>query len=175
MRLVNRVAAALLGVALVGLGLLSIVEAALVAVGASPWLVPLDQWHSSLSARTLADNSVLGVSIIVGVVGLTILILELRPCPPRRLVTGDPAGPWWVARRSLERRAAAAAGEVMGVHNASARARGRERHWRLRLRAEARPEQRGEVIDAVRRELDRLAVPSDIPVKVALRRPRRVA
>lgn len=175
MRIVNRFAAGLLGVVLFALGLLAIVEAALVAVGGRPWLVPLDRWHAPLASRTLADNRVLGVSIIVGVVGLAILISQLRPWPPRRLVTGDVEGAWWVARRSLESRAAAAAGEVMGVHNVRARARGRERDWRLRLRAEARPEQSEEVADAVRRELDRMAVPADVPVKLALRRPRRVA
>lgn len=174
MRVVNRIAAGLLGVVLFALGVLAIVEAALVAVGGRPWLVHVDRWHGALSSRTLADNRVLGVSIIVGVVGLIILISQLRPWPPRRLVTGDTEGAWWVARRSVESRAAAAAGEVLGVHNVRARARGRERSWRLRLRVEARPEQSGDVTDAVRRELDRLAVPADVPVKLALRRPRRV-
>ncbi len=174
MRLVNRIAASLLGLVLILLGLLAIVEAALVAMGASPWLVPLDDWHGSLSRLTLGDNRVLGVSIIVGVVGLTILLLQVRPWWPRRLITGDDRRAWWVSRRSLEQRAVTAATQVMGVHKARARARGRETQWRLHLSADARPEQRDEVADAVRRELDRLAVPADIPMKVALRRPRRV-
>jgi hypothetical protein len=108
-RLVNQISAGLLGVVLFLLGLLAIVEAALVAVGGTPWLVRLDQWHGPLSRRTLADNRVLGVSIIVGVVGLTILILQVRPWRPRRLITGDDREAWWVSRRSLEQRAAAAA------------------------------------------------------------------
>jgi hypothetical protein len=115
------------------------------------------------------------VSIVVGLIGLTILFLQLRPWRPRRLITGDERGAWWVSRRSLEQRAAAAAIEVVGVHNARADARGREQRWRLRLRAEANPEQREEVAHAVRRELDRLAAPPDVSVELALRRPRRVA
>jgi hypothetical protein len=43
------------------------------------------------------------------------------------------------------------------------------------MRAEAKPEQRDEVVSAVRRELDRLAAPKDIAVNVALRPPRRVS
>jgi hypothetical protein len=115
------------------------------------------------------------VSIVVGVIGLIILALQIRPWPPQRLVTGDVRGPWWVARRSVEQRAAAAAAGVSGVHNAHAEVRGNERRWRLRMRAEANPEQREEVNNAVRRELDRLAVPRDVAVNLALRRPRRVA
>jgi hypothetical protein len=52
--------------------------------------------------------------------------------------------------------------------------RGNERSWRLRLRAVANPEQRDEVVSAVRRELDRLAAPADLPINLALHRPRRV-
>jgi hypothetical protein len=174
-RVGNRIAAGLLGLVLFAAGLLAIAEAALVAVGSTPWLVPLDRWHARLSNTTLASNKVLGVSIVVGSVGLIILALQLRPWRPRRLVTGDAHAPWWVARRSVEQRTALAVSEIPGVHNARADVRGREKRWRLRLRADANPEQRDEVTSAVRHELDRLAVPRDIAVKYAFRLPRRVA
>jgi hypothetical protein len=175
MRLVNLLATSLLGLVLLAGGLLLAAEAALVWAGQSPWLVALDRWHARLSHTPLSNGWVLGASIVVGVIGLIILALQVRPWPPQRLVTGDVRGPWWVARRSVEQRAAAAAAGVSGVHNAHAEVRGNERRWRLRMRAEANPEQREEVTNAVRRELDRLAVPRDVAVNLALRRPRRVA
>jgi hypothetical protein len=172
---VNRVASSVLGVVLLVGGLLAAIEAAVLAAGRSPWLVPLDRWHATLSSMALSDSRVLGTSIVVGVIGLAVLALELRPWPPQRLLTGGVGDPWWVARRSVEQRAADAANGVTGVHHARADVRGKERRWRLRMRAEANPERRDEVIGAVRRELDRLAVPKDIAVKVALRPPRRVS
>jgi hypothetical protein len=172
---VNRVAAGVLGIVLLAGGLLAAFEAAVLAAGRSPWLVPLDRWHATLSSMAFSDSRMLGVSIVVGVIGLAVLATQLRPWPPQRLLTGDTGDPWWVARRSVEQRAAAAATEVTGVHHARADVRGNERRWRLRMRAEANPEQRDEVISAVRRELDRLAAPKDIAVNVALRPPRRVS
>lgn len=175
MRVVNRIAATLLGVVLLAAGLLIAVEAALLAAGRAPWLLPLDRWHATLSERSISDTRVLGVSIVVGVIGVAVLIAQLRPWPPQRLITGDARGSWWVARGSVELRTAAAAATVTGVHHARAEVRGNERRWRLRMRAEANPEQRDEVMTAVRHELDRLAAPPDIAVNVDLRRPRRVA
>jgi hypothetical protein len=172
---VNRVASSVLGIVLLVGGLLAAIEAAVLAAGRSPWLVPLDRWHATLSSMALSDSRVLGASIVVGVIGLAVLALELRPWPPQRLLTGDAGDPWWVARRSVEQRTAAAATGVTGVHHARADVRGNERRWWLRMRAEANPEYRDEVVGAVRRELDRLAVPQDIAVKVALRPPRRVS
>jgi hypothetical protein len=174
MRAVNRIAAGLLGMVLLAGGLLVAVEGALAAAGRSPWLLPLGRWHATLSSTTPADGPVLGMSLLIGVIGLAILAVQVPPWPPQRLLTGD-AGAWWVARRSVEQRAAAAAAGVTGVHHPHAQVRGSERRWRLRMRAEANPEQRDEVVSAVRRELDRLSVPQDVPVVVALRRPRRVA
>jgi hypothetical protein len=174
MRVVNLIAASLLGLVLLAGGLLLAAEAALVAAGQSPWLVPLDRWHARLSHTTLRGGWILGISIGVGVVGLIILALQVRPWAPQRLSTGDARGPWWVTRRSVEQRAAAAAAGVIGVHDAHADVRGNERSWHLRLRAVANPEQRDEVVSAVRRELDRLAAPADLSINLALRRPRRV-
>ena len=175
MRVVNRLAASLFGLVLLAGGLLLAAEAALVAADQSPWLVPLDRWHARLSNTALRGGWVLGISIGVGIVGLIILVPQLRRWRPRRLMTGDPRDPWWVARKSVEQRAAAAAADVTGVANTRADVRGTERRWRLRMRADARPEQRDEVTSAVRCELDRLAVPKDVAVKLALHRPRRVA
>jgi hypothetical protein len=174
MRVVNLIAASLLGLVLLAGGLLLAAETALVAAGQTPWLVPLDRWHARLSHTPLHSGWILGISIGVAVIGLIVLALQLRRWAPPRVLTGDARGAWWVTRRSVEQRAAAAAAAVRGVHDARADVRGSERRWRLRLRAVGHPEQRDEVARAVRRELDRLAVPKDLAVNLALRRPRRV-
>lgn len=175
MRAVNRVAAGLLGLALLAGGLLVALEVALVAAGRAS-VLPLDEWRHDLSATTLASRWVLAVSIGLAVLGAAVLAAELRPWPPYRLLTGDDGGTvWWVSRRSVERRVAAAANAVTGVDNARAAVRGRERRWRLRMSAEARPDDRDAIQRAVRNELERLSVPRDVAVAITLRRPRRVA
>ena len=175
MRAVNRVATTLLGLVLLAGGLLIATEAALLAVHRTPWWLPADRWHATLSRAAIGDSRVLGGSIVAGVIGLAVLAAQVRPWPPQRVLTGAEHGPWWVARRSVEQRAEVAAAGVIGVHRPRATVRGRERRWWLRMRAEANPEQRDELLGAVRRELDRLAAPADIRVNLDLRRPRRVA
>ncbi len=56
-----------------------------------------------------------------------------------------------------------------------AEVRGGARRWRLRLRAEAKPDQREPVEQAVRGELHRLDLPDEVPLELALRPPKRVA
>ena len=69
---VNRVASSVLGIVLLVGGLLAAIEAAVLAAGRSPWLVPLDRWHATLSSMALSDSRVLGASIVVGVIGYLI-------------------------------------------------------------------------------------------------------
>src|SRR5262245_40425693 len=140
MRVVNRVASASLGVVLVAGGLLVAVNVALIAAGHGPWLMPLDRWHARLTATTVGNRWVLAASIVVGVVGLAVLVAQLRPWRPYRLLAGDTRTVWWLARPSVERRLAAAADAVSGVADARATVRGRERRWRVRTWARAMPD-----------------------------------
>jgi hypothetical protein len=173
-RTANRIASGVLGLVLIALGILVVIEMARVALDRSPLVLPLDRWYRSLTSNRIDDGAFLAVAILVGLVGLTLLVLELRPWAPDRVRTGSsPDAPWWVSRRSVERRTATAADEVGGVSHARSAVRGATDRWRLRLRAEGWPDQHGAVMEAVRSELARLNAPPDTTVNVSLRAPRR--
>lgn len=177
MRAVNRVLSLLLGLVLLAGGLLVVVEAVLAAADQSSWLIPADSWYQFLTENTLGDTVVLIAALAVGLLGLILLVAELRPWPPARLPlhleTAD--GRWWVTRRAAERRLAAAAENVSGVGGARARLRTRRGRWRVGVRAQAREDSQQEVERAVEEILERLGSPPDSSVQVRLVRPRRVS
>jgi hypothetical protein len=177
MRVGNRVASGLLGLVLIAIGLTIAVDVWRVASGAAPLVLPLDEWYRSLTTTTLSDSTFVATAALVGLLGLVLLVLELRPWAPARVRAGAvPEAPWWVSRRSVERRTASAAGGVRGVERVHSEVRGPAERWRLTVRGVGLPERRDAVVQAVRAELDRLYAPGDLPVNVELRRPRgRVA
>jgi hypothetical protein len=176
MRAVNRVAAAVLGLVLLVVGLMAAAELALVATGASPWPRWLADWLSRWPTTTFSDGRILALAIIIAAVGLLILIAQARRWRPDRLPTGDARqGVWWLSRRAVERRTAARADALVGVHEAEAKVRGGARRWRLRVRAAALADQREPVEQALRGELHKLDLPDELPLDLALRPPKRVA
>ena len=177
MRVGNRIASALLGLALIAIGLVLTVDVWRIASDAAPLVLPLDEWYEFLTTTALSDSRFLVAAALVGLLGLALLILELRPWAPARVRAGAaPDAPWWVSRRSVERRTASAAGEIRGVERVHSQVRGPAKRWRVTVRGEGLPERRDSVAQAVRAELDRLYAPSDLPITVVLRRPRgRVA
>jgi hypothetical protein len=177
MRRVNRIASGVLGVLLIAAGLLVAVEMVLIAAGRQPAWLPLQRWYQTIGFATLGSRGVLITAILAGLVGLGILVAQLRRWKPDRVLAGSGSGaPWWVSRRSVQRRTAIAAGALAGIGNARADVRGRPQSWRLRLRADGGPDQRDAVQRAVRDELDRLNVSAATAVDVVLRKPnRRVA
>jgi uncharacterized protein YjeT (DUF2065 family) len=186
MRVVNRIAGAILALLLIALGLLAIVETVLWALDRPPWLFPLESWRDSVASTALGDRAVLAWGIGLLVAGLGVLILQMRRLAPARLrsaersggvVGGDArTGDWWLNRRTVERRAATAVNSLWGVHDVKARAQGRPGQWRLTVSADAASEiHESEVEQAVRDELARLSVPPDVPVTVELHHARRVA
>jgi len=177
MRRVNRIASGVLGVLLIAAGLLAVLEMVLILVGRSPWWLPLRRWYDTVGMTALSNRGVLVTAVVVGLVGLGILVAEVWPRRPDRVLAGGESGaPWWVSRRSVQRRTAIAAGLVPGVERAHVDVRGRPQAWRLRLRAQGEPGQREDVQRAVRGELDRLNVAAGTTVDVVLHKPnRRVA
>lgn len=174
MRAVNRVATALWGLALLAAGVLAVVEAVLAALGRPPWLIPADRWYATLAHTTYQDRAVLTVSVGVLLLGVVLLVAELRPWPPRRLAVRTPeAGEvWWVLRRPTERWLAVAAEQVTGVRHARVRLRGRDRGWRIRLTAYGQPDRRPELERVMRTELTRLAAPPRHRLRIRLRTPK---
>ena len=190
-QVVNRLAGIVVATLLVAVGLLVVAETVLFLADRPPWLLPLESWRDSLSSTELADRAVLATAIVMLVAGLGLLILQLRRFTPSRLRAAPPtgAGPtlsdgtdpkshadWWLQRRSVERRTAAAAQSVWGVHDARSHARDRHGWWGLTVSgaAQAGEESTAEVEAVVRRELDRLSVTGEVPVTVSLKHSRRV-
>lgn len=176
MRALNRLAGLLLGLALLAGGLLALVDGALAAAGRHPWPIRLDRWYPALTGTRLHDPMVRTVAIGAAVLGLLILILQIRRWTPKQLALrpGD-TGRWSVRRRSVERQLPTPVAELSGVNAVRARLRGRRARWRLTLRAEGRPESRDAIEHAVRDELDKLTAPDGARLRVTIRPPRRVA
>jgi hypothetical protein len=171
MRTTNRILSAVLGLVLIAVGLTVAIEMALIAAGRSPVVLPLDRWYQSLRSMSLDDSRFLSVAVGLGVIGLVLLVAELRPWPPSQVRANTAAGvPMSIARRSVQRRVETAAATA-GVSRARSEVRGKPDHWRLKLRAVGWPDRRDAVTQAVRAELDRLYAPSDVPIDVSLRRP----
>ncbi|MBC6457367.1 DUF6286 domain-containing protein [Actinomadura sp. HBU206391] len=177
MRAFNRIAALVLSLALIVGGLFIAVQAVLAAFHRAPWPLPLRSWHDDLVGTRLDDPVTTIVAAALGVIGLVLLIAELRPWRPSRLpvhpATADPSSAWWVVRGPAERRLAAATARIPGVNKARVRLRGRHR-WKVNVRAEARDESRRRIAEAIEDELDRLAAPAHVRVRLRLRKPRRV-
>jgi hypothetical protein len=81
---------------------------------------------------------------------------------------------WWLGRRGVERRVAAAANGVVGVHRARAEITRGLRRWRVRVRASADPAETATVRRVLRREMAGIGLPPQVPVEVNLHPSRRV-
>ncbi|MFC0531720.1 DUF6286 domain-containing protein [Phytohabitans kaempferiae] len=173
MAVVNRLASLLLGIVLLAAGLLLAIEAALLGLDRPSLWVPRDAWYARLTQTRFSDNSFLFVALVIGVVGLLVLLAQLRPRRPDRVPVGEADG-WYLNRRSVEQRLAEVANRVPAVHDAHVRVRGRGRQWRAVVKAAGDRASIPDVEQAVRGELDRLAAPDTVKVGVSLARVRRV-
>ncbi|MGY0234171.1 hypothetical protein [Longispora urticae] len=170
MRLFNRLASVLLALALLGAGIVLAVEGILVAAGRPSWIVPRRAWYETATTTRWADTPVLVVSVAAVVLGLAVLVIQLRRWAPDRLpVTADG---WHVQRRATERHLVEAANRVPAVTVTRARLR---RGWKLAVTATGRRDDRPAVHKAVREELAHLSAPSTDHVSIHMTRPRRVA
>ena len=167
MRLVNRVASLLLALVLLAGGLLVVAEVIVIALDRPSLVVDRAGWYGTLTTTRLGQPEIRAAAVGVAVLGLLILIGQLRRWTPDRLPTGLADG-WHLQRRSVERRLATAADTVPGVTTATARLRRRGTVWRAQIRAIGDASARPAVETAVRRELDRLAAPATEHVGVDL-------
>ncbi|MDP8958253.1 MAG: hypothetical protein M3N51_03425, partial [Actinomycetota bacterium] len=82
MTVVNRLLGLILGLALAWAGLLILIEAARAALGESPWLVDVRAWDQALGDLTWNDQVLLLVLAGMVLLGLILLIMELKPRRP---------------------------------------------------------------------------------------------
>lgn len=156
MRLINRVASLLLALALLAGGLLAAVEAVLVGFDRAPLLIDRQGWYERVTTTRFSDTGFLVVAIVVGLVGLLVLVLQLRRWRPTRLSVPAAKG-WHVQRRSAERLLAGVAGGASGISTARVRLRERRGDWHPFVTAVGDPAARPQVEAAVRDEVARLA------------------
>jgi hypothetical protein len=153
------------------------VAEAVLALAGRPPLLPLEDWYGQLTTTTYAAVAVRLVSVGLIVVGVLVLLAELRRWRPTGLDlrSGQDRGHWRMRRQSLENQVSDAVNTVTGVHEAHARARGGEHKWKLRVRAMANADQAEQIRVTARRAMDALAVPGEIPLIIDVRKSRRVA
>ncbi|GAA1680532.1 DUF6286 domain-containing protein [Fodinicola feengrottensis] len=113
MRLVNRMLALVIGIAMVAIAVLVTVEVVLANLGQARWLIPYQNVAALLAGRTWQSSSVRAVLVAVAVVGLVLLISQLWP-RQRRFVelSGaadgiDPVLPRSSLRKAIDAAAAA--------------------------------------------------------------------
>lgn len=182
MRIFNRLLTLLLALALIvaGLWALAISIANAFSIGWRPgWLHVFDQsLHQGLQTLftlQLGDRRLVAAEAVLVVVGLVLLLLELRPWPPLIVfLDEDETARWWLHRATFERvLRSLVVGETTAT-GARARLRGR-RTWRLRVDANASPQLRPEIEQLARSSLERWGRADDSTIQVRIRRARRVA
>ncbi|MET8094187.1 DUF6286 domain-containing protein [Micromonospora sp. NPDC005220] len=173
MRTANRVASLLLATALLIGGAVAAVQALLLTLHRP---TPLDTtgWLDALSGTRWRDPTVRTVAGGALLLGLAILVAQLRRWTPVRLPADERDG-WYLHRRCVERRLADAASAVPGVCRARVRVRRRGGQWRPRVRATGDLAARAEIEFAVRQELHRLTAPRPARIDVRLLPRRRPA
>jgi hypothetical protein len=82
MTVLNRLLGLALGLALVGGGLLAVMEAALAALDRSPWLVPHGQWGRAMGELAWDDRTFMVVAALTVLAGVLLLVLQVWPARP---------------------------------------------------------------------------------------------
>lgn len=171
MRLVNRVLSPLLAVALAVLAVLVGVEVVAAAVGAGPVWVDWPAASEAAGDRPWNDGVVRAVCGALAVVGLLLLLAELKPRRPSHLPVRStlPGVEARVTRHGLLVAARTAATGVDGVSRASARIRRRSIQVTASSRHADRDQARalsGPVQQAVTERVDRLELARRPTVRV---------
>ncbi|MEU8179547.1 Asp23/Gls24 family envelope stress response protein [Micromonospora sp. NPDC049044] len=154
----NRAASALLGLALLAGGILLAAQMLLTTLGRPTPLLLRPGWYGALTTTRWHDPGVRAAACTAVLLGLLVLVAQLRRWTPVRLRVDERDG-WHLHRRCVERRLTDAADTVPGVRGTRVRVRRHGDRWRPRLRATGDPAARAEVEFAVRQELRQLASP----------------
>ena len=136
--------------------------------------LPGRQWLSTFETTPWSANIVVGISVAVAVVGLVLVVVEVRPQRKRHAEFATDSGDWLLLRRSteghLQRRLAA----QVQTGAVKVRLSPRSTRWRLKVKARAASATRPVLRSAARDELGRLHAGSST-VDVSTSGPRRVS
>ena len=173
MRIVSRLIAVAVALALAVGGVLVAVEIVIAEIPRDPLVIPHDRWYQS--ARTNAWSSATARQISIGLVaaGLALLLLQLaRRRPTVLAMEAGPSGhPAALNRRGIERSLVRAVSRVDGVGSAKAKISGK----RTRVTASSSRRLPGDlearVTRAAEQRLAELRLASPPPLSVSLQNP----
>jgi len=165
-RLFNRIVALVLGLALAAAGVVVIIEAVSTWTSSGFLVVPGTSWLKSFETTPWSAPIVIAISSGVAVVGILLLVFEVRP-ERKRVVPyqTDTAGEWQLMRRStethLQRRLTAQ------VPTSPIKARLKPgRKWSLAVKARSAASTRSVLETAGKSELHALHAPENSQVQV---------
>lgn len=168
MRVVNRVLAAVLALALLVGGVLLAVEIVVAAFGRDPWVVPHDRWYRNTLGHSWDDDASRWVFIGLVLAGLALLALQIVRRRPGTLPLSTGGAPADLGRRSMERSLVRAATSVDGVSGAKVRVSAERADvvatTSRRLAEEVRPH----LAEAVERRVRALGLAREPQVKVQI-------
>lgn len=171
MRVVNRLLALLIALALLAAGVVLIIEIIAEAAGADPVVFDWRETYRWAARTSWESVTVRTVGVLLAIGGLALLVLQLVPRRPDRLpVRGDDGTDAAITRRGLAYSVSDAVNEVDGVNTARVQVRRRS----VKVKARARPgladgSAREAATDAARHRLDELNLsrPPRVTVNVA--------
>lgn len=120
MRLLNRVVAVSVALAIAAGGFVVAAEIVLAGIGRGPWVLPYDDWYDSARGNHWDSSGPRWFFIALCLAGLAVLALQVVKAAPRSVPLGPGRSDAGLSRRNLERSLARAAGRIDGVSAAKA-------------------------------------------------------
>ncbi|MGH9060465.1 MAG: hypothetical protein ACRDZY_13265 [Acidimicrobiales bacterium] len=177
MRVANRVAGLILGLALVGAGGFCAFEVVLAATGHRFLVVPGRAWLDALRTTPWSAPTAILIVAVIAAVGVVVLVAELVPRrrPRLELPASRPGARWWVWRRSAE----SLVRRQVEAETPATRVRlhlvPRRRSWRAKVRSVAGAQTAPAIAESAEAALGRLGAPDAVRIRVKLSKPGRVA
>ena len=176
MRIFNRLAVFALGVILAGVGFIVAVEAVWTGLGYRFLWFPGRTWLHSLRTSAWSDRTVMVGAAIAAAVGLILLVVELRPWPPRLARSSiQEQDTWLIQRHSAEQYLRRAVQQEVPRSPIKADLAIGRRRWNLRLRVRAAASTKPDLVAAGQQELEKLGAPEGSKVTVRTTRAPRVS
>ena len=133
------------------------------------------QWIATFRTTPWSAPIVIAISVAVAVVGLVLLLAELRPQRKRHAEFATASGDWLLLRRSTEAHLQRRLTAQVPVDVVKVRLVPRSLRWRLKVRARPASSTRPVLESTARDELGRLHAPAPSTVEVTTTRPGKVS
>ncbi len=124
-KIIDRLLAAILGLAFLAAGVLAAIEIVLGLLGQPAWIVPQDRWYGTLTTSDWTTTWLRTAASIACAAGVILIMLQFVRRRPAGLQVRSPQLSLraWVGRRSVERSLERAARDIDGIASAKARVR----------------------------------------------------